>query len=64
MLAVTNDSNTAEAKIPFKDQKAPFVHDYAREAAKKTGVPHTVWRENGRDKDWKKVKTYRPDGSS
>jgi|GEM_PF-4667724 len=60
MLSVTNDNFPPELRMCFKDKKAPFVHAYAREAATKIGQPHTVWRENGRNKDWKKVQTYKP----
>lgn len=60
MFSVTNDNFPPEARMRFPDKKAPFVHDYAREAATKLGHPHTVWREEGKDKDWKKIKTYRP----
>jgi hypothetical protein len=60
MFSVTNDNFPPQVRIHFKDKKSPFVHDYARQAAHKTGYPHTVWRQEGKDKDWKKIKTYKP----
>jgi len=60
MLSVTNDNFPPDKRMPFKDKKAPFVYAYAREAADKLGQPHTVWRQEGKDKDWKKLKTYQP----
>ncbi len=61
MLSVTNDNFPPELRMLFKDKKTPFVHAYARQAATKIGYSHTVWRQNGKDKDWKKVRTYKPE---